>query len=115
LSVGLYMDVQVPYAITIGLRLRGIDVLTAQDDGTTQLADPDLLERARALGRALFTQDHDFLRVASDWRHHGQGFAGIIYAHQAEVTISRCINDLELIAKVYELEDLTDRVEYLPL
>jgi predicted nuclease of predicted toxin-antitoxin system len=85
------MDVHVPYAITIGLRLRGIDVLTSQDDSTTQLADPDLLERANALGRALFTQDKDFLRVASEWRRRGQGFAGIIYAHQAEVTISWCI------------------------
>jgi hypothetical protein len=50
------MDVHVPYAITIGLRLRGINALTSQDDSTTQLADPDLLERASALGRALFTQ-----------------------------------------------------------
>ena len=58
------MDVHVPYAITIGLRLRGIDILTSQDDGTTQLADPDLLERASVLGRALFRQDKDFLRVA---------------------------------------------------
>jgi predicted nuclease of predicted toxin-antitoxin system len=109
------MDVHVPYAITIELRLRGIDVLTSQDDNATQLADPDLLERARALGRTLFTQDKDFLRVASNWRQRGQGFAGIIYAHQAEVTISRCINDLELIPKVYEPGDLTNRVEYLPL
>jgi predicted nuclease of predicted toxin-antitoxin system len=109
------MDVHVPYAITIGLRLRGIGVLTSQDDGTTQSADPDLLERARVLSRALFTQDKDFLRVASEWQHRSQGFAGIIYAHQAEVTISQCINDLELIAKVYEPEDLADRVEYLPL
>jgi predicted nuclease of predicted toxin-antitoxin system len=109
------MDVHVPYAITIGLRLRGIDVLTSQDDATTRLDDPELLERASALGRALFTQDKDFLRVASERRHRGQGFAGIIYAHQAEVTISQCINDLELIAKGYEPEDLADRVEYLPL
>jgi hypothetical protein len=33
LSVRLYMDVQVPRAITEGLRVRGVDVLTAQDDG----------------------------------------------------------------------------------
>jgi hypothetical protein len=109
------MDVHVPYAISIGLRLRGIDVLTSQDDSTTQLADPDLLERASALGRAMFTQEKDFLRVASEWQHRAQSFAGIIYAHQAEATIRQCINDLELIPKVYEPEDLADRVEYLPL
>jgi hypothetical protein len=30
------MDVHVPYAVTIGLRLRGVDELTAQKDGTAQ-------------------------------------------------------------------------------
>ena len=109
------MDVHVPYAITTGLRLRAVDVLTSQDDGTTQMDDSDLLARASALGRALFTQDQDFLRIASEWHDLGQDFAGIIYGHQAELTISQCINDLEMIAKVYEPEDLTDRVEYLPL
>jgi hypothetical protein len=28
------MDVHVPYAITVALRLRGVDVVTAQDDGS---------------------------------------------------------------------------------
>jgi hypothetical protein len=32
-SLSIYMDVNVPYAITTGLRLRGMDVLTAQEDG----------------------------------------------------------------------------------
>ena len=49
------MNVHAPYAITIGVRLRGIDALTLRADGTTQLADPDLLERASAMCRALFT------------------------------------------------------------
>jgi hypothetical protein len=31
------------------------------------------------------------------------------------MTVSGCIRDLELIAKVYEPEELADRVEYLPL
>src|ERR1700759_1530517 len=109
------MDVHVPYAISIGLRLRGIDALTAQQDRTTQLDDSDLLEHSSALGRALFTQDQDFLRIASEWQSLGRSFAGIIYGHQAGITISQCINDLELMAKIYEPEDLTGRVEYLPL
>ena len=55
------MDVQVPAAITRALLLRGVDVLTAQFDGTTRLADPDLLDRAAELGRVLFSQDEDLL------------------------------------------------------
>lgn len=43
------MDVHVPAAVTNGLVLRNVDVLTAQLDGTTQLDDSDLLDRARQL------------------------------------------------------------------
>jgi predicted nuclease of predicted toxin-antitoxin system len=115
MSVRLYMDANVRGAITDGLRLRGVDLLTAQEDGTDQWEDPDLLDRAGALGRALFSQDADLLRIATERQRSGVPFAGVIYAHQLRVTIGRCISDLELIAKVNDPEDPRDRVEYLPL
>jgi len=60
-SGALYMDVQVPAAITRGLRRRGVDVLTAQEDGTARLKDPALLDRATVLGRIIFTPwPHDW-------------------------------------------------------
>jgi hypothetical protein len=49
------MDVHVPRAITEGLRLRAVDVLTAQEDGARQLGDAGLLDRSTLLGRVLFT------------------------------------------------------------
>ena len=61
MSVGLYMDVHVPRAITDGLRLRRVDVLTAHADGSSRLDDAELLDRASAHGRALFTRDADLL------------------------------------------------------
>jgi hypothetical protein len=51
MATGLYMDVHILKAITIGLRLRGVDVLTAQEDGMITLSDADLLDRATALGK----------------------------------------------------------------
>ena len=109
------MDVHIPAAITEGLRLRGVDVLTAQEDGARRLQDPALLDRATALGRVLFTQDDDLLREAAERQRHGVAFAGVIYGHQLKVTIGQCISDLELIATVNEPEDCANRVEYLPL
>jgi predicted nuclease of predicted toxin-antitoxin system len=109
------MDVHVPYAISFGLRLRGVDVVTSQEDGTTELQDSDLLDRATALGRALFTQDTDFLRLARERQQSEIVFAGIIFANQTEMTVSGCIRDLEMIAKVYGPEELADHLEYLPL
>ena len=55
--VSLYMDHHVPSAITAGLRKRGVDVLTAEEDGSARLDDDPLLDRATSLGRVLFSQD----------------------------------------------------------
>lgn len=49
-------------AVTLGLRLRDVDVLTSQEDGTRTLSDSDLLDRAAVLERVLFTHDDDLLR-----------------------------------------------------
>jgi len=49
-----YADVHVRRAIPVALRVRDVDVLTAQADGAAELEDPELLDRAAALGRALF-------------------------------------------------------------
>lgn len=115
MSVTLYMDVHIPYAITTGLRLRGVDVRTAQQDGSRRLLDPDLLDRGTELGRILFTQDEDLLEEAAKRQRSGAGFAGVIYAHQTNVTIGQCVDDLELIAKTSDAEEWINRVEYLPL
>jgi predicted nuclease of predicted toxin-antitoxin system len=109
------MDVQVDYAITQGLRDRGVDVLTAQEDGAARLQDPQMLDRAMILGRVLFTQDADFLREASQRHRIKEAFAGIIYGHQRNVTIGQCVKDLEIIAKIVESAELESQVMYLPL
>lgn len=111
----LYMDVHVPFAVTAGLRLRGVDVLTAQEDGAGELDDEVLLDRVTTLGRVIFTRDADFLGYAGRRQEIGVRFSGVIYAHQLRVSIGRCISDLEIIAKVYEIEDMENRVEHLPL
>src|SRR5437764_305367 len=109
------MDVHVRRAITIALLDRGVNVLTAQADGAAQLEDPALLDRATLLGRVLFSQDEDLLAEARRRQLDAIPFAGVVYAHQLYVTIGRCINDLELIAKVGTAEDLANRVQFLPL
>jgi predicted nuclease of predicted toxin-antitoxin system len=77
-SVQLYMDVHVPDAITVGLRLRRVDVLTAQEDGARRLSDALLLDRATASARVLFSQDEDLLRESAQRQQQGVSFAGVI-------------------------------------
>ena len=75
MKVRFYFDVHVPYAIAFGVRVRGVDGLTAQEDGTNELADDLLLDRATALGRVLFSQDKDLLREAQKRQQDGNSFA----------------------------------------
>ena len=68
MSVALYMDEHVHRAITVGLRLRGVDVLTAQEDDEQAL-------------RALYAEfeqedrqlaDTGLAHYAQTLRHEGQ-------------------------------------------
>ena len=77
MTVSLYMDHHVPKAITIGLRLRGVDVVTAYEDGADQLDDNLALKRAHELKRALFTQDDDLLEEAAKFQRAGIHFSGV--------------------------------------
>jgi hypothetical protein len=90
-------------------------VLTAHEDGASELGDPALLDRAEELGRVLFTRDDDLLAEATQRRRRGQTFGGVIYAHQLRVSIGDCVRDLELISKVGEPQDLTGQTLFLPL
>jgi predicted nuclease of predicted toxin-antitoxin system len=109
------MDQHVPAAITVGLRQRGVDVLTAQEDGTSTLDDEPLLARATSLNRVLFTQDQDFLVLAHAWHLAGRPFAGVVFARQIGVTVRQAIEGLELIALASDPADVRSQVYYLPL
>lgn len=114
MSVALYMDHHAPGAITHGLRQRGVDVLTALEDGTDQLDDEQLLERSTQLDRALFSQDRDFLAITNHWLQSGREFAGLVYAHQLGISIGQAVQDLELIAKALDPVDMRNRIEFIP-
>jgi len=115
MSVALYVEQHVPRAITLALRLRNVDVLTAQEDNAAGLSDAQLLDRATQLKRVIFTQDDDLLAEAAHRRRKKISFPGIIYAHPLRISIGTCVHQLELIAHSAELKDLKNRIEFLPL
>ena len=115
MAISFYMDHHVPKAITNGLRLRSVDVLTAYEDGTHEYEDNDLLDRATELKRVLFSQDDDLLAEAARRIENNLHFYGVIYAHQLRLSIGVCVNDLEIIARAGEVEDIIGRVQFLPL
>ncbi len=115
MPVRFYMDVHIPHSISEQLRRRGVDVITAIEDGARQRNDEELLERARELGRVVFTQDIGFKTMAEQWQRHGRAFAGLAFARQRGVTVGRLVNDLDLIARATEMEEWLNWVEFLPL
>jgi hypothetical protein len=114
MSIRLYMDENVPRQITTGLRLRGIDVLTVQEDDRAGLPDPQVLDRATELQRVLFSRDDDLLAIAHQRQQAGIFFYGVVYSHPQNSSIGDCVRDLELIAKICDREDCINQVQYLP-
>ncbi|HEY9803875.1 MAG TPA: DUF5615 family PIN-like protein [Leptolyngbyaceae cyanobacterium] len=115
MSLAFYIDENVHRGITVGLRIRGVDVLTVQEDKRTGFPDPLILDRATELERVLFSQDEDFLAEANRRQDEGIDFLGVIYAHKLRVSVGDCIRDLEIIAKAAYVEELKNRIQYLPL
>ena len=115
MSVAVYMDVHVPWAITQQLRRRGVEVLTSDEDDSTELEDADLLERCHELGRLIFTQDIRFKALAESWQHDGRPFSGLLFGHQLGGTIGQYVRDLQLIANATDPTDWINVVEHLPL
>ena len=115
MPLAYYMDVHVPAATTEGVKRRGIDVLTSQEDGTRRASDEELLRRATTLDRILFSQDEDLLGIATEWQRTDRSFSGLIFSHQQGATIGQCVDDLELLAQCCSPDELVRRVVYLPL
>jgi hypothetical protein len=115
MPVALYFDVHVDHAIAGQLRLRQVDVLTAQEDGDDRLTDEMLLERASQLGRPLVTHDIRFKAMAENWQSQSRTFCGLIFGHLMQVSIGQCVKDLELIAKTTDPEDWASAILRLPL
>jgi predicted nuclease of predicted toxin-antitoxin system len=114
-SQRFYFDQQVPGPIVRGLRGRGVDCLTADEDGRRELEDEPLLARATELGRVLFTMDTDFYAISAAWQRAGRPFSGIVFAHQLKITYGEAIRDLASLATLFDPTDLADQLIRLPL
>ena len=110
----LYFNHNVPRAVAQGLRTRGVDLLTAYEDRTHRLPDPELLDRSTVLDRLLVTMDLDLVLEGERRQRIGSDFAGVVFAPQ-DLPISKMIEDLELLVGASRSDELRRRVIRLPL
>jgi predicted nuclease of predicted toxin-antitoxin system len=115
MALRYYFDVHVPIAIVTELRKRSVDVLRAQDDGAHELDDALLLDRANELERVLVSSDKDFLVEVQQRQSKVIDFAGVIHYRPARVSLGQIIEDLELIAKLMEAQEIQNQLVYLPI
>lgn len=113
MSLRFYMDVHVPLPISLGLRRRGVDVLTSQEDGTEEFDDEQLLQRASDLNRCVFSHDADFLRIVSEWQASSRKFAGVFYSRQRAMRVGEFIDLLALHSECCTVEEVKNVVIYL--
>ena len=107
-KIKFYTDENVSRAVVMGLRRRGVDVLTVAEAGNLGTSDEEIFRMAREAERVIFTQDDDFLRLAATVSDH----RGIVYTSQ-ENTVDEIIRGLMLIYQVLAAEEMVGHVEYL--
>jgi len=112
MAISYYFDAPVHRAIQIGLQLRNVDVLTAQEDDRSDAADEIILSRSVELERPLVTTDHDFLILAKNCIEKGQNFAGIFFI-SPKISIGYAVEELEIYAKIGEAEDFFNQVIFV--
>ena len=84
------------------------------NDGAATLDNSSPLDRAPEFNLPLYTHNADLLVESHRQRQASKSFAGVIYSHQLRGPVGKCVDDLELIAKNFDPDDLKNRVEFIP-
>ena len=111
--VRLYLDEHISNSIAVGLRYRGVDVLTTPEAGKSGLDDEGQLRFAAADGRAVVTFNRgDFAQLHGEFLRRGEHHAGIIVSPQAG--IGPMVKALTRIVAERQAADLHDQLVWLP-
>ncbi len=109
-DIRFYLDENVHRfkALATGLRRLGIDVQTVLDAGKRCADDDEQFQYAQETTRVLFTNDADFLSMASNQSH-----VGLVFCPRRKLSMGQVIQRLELIWELLDPEDMHNNVEYL--
>ncbi len=107
--IRFHLDENVDPAIALGLRRYGVDVTTTNEVGLRGQTDEVQLQFIQENQRVLFTQDTDFLIIASRTNDH----PGITYCKKGTRSIGEIIERLVLIYEVLTPKEMIGNVEFL--
>jgi hypothetical protein len=115
MQIKLYLDEDAQRSgLVQALRLRGVDVLTANEAGMGERDDADHLDFATAQNRALYSFNiRDFSALHTDCIEAGRHHAGIILAQQQHYSLGEQMRRLLRLIHTISAEDMCDRIEFL--
>jgi predicted nuclease of predicted toxin-antitoxin system len=96
------LDENCTRAIAKGLRRHGIDVTRTPEAGLLGATDEEQAAYALPLGRVIFTQDRDFLRIHAAGTPH----AGLADCEKDTRSIGEMVDALGLLWEIYEPNEM---------
>lgn len=122
LLLRLYCDTHIAKAASVQLRKRGVDVIRCEEENMAKAKDLEHLTHATSLGRAVVTQDTDFVGWDVQWKAKGKSHMGIIIIPptlQGDAQISYTVTQLFDLHELIRLQvgtvedDILNRVIWL--
>ena len=93
---------------------RGVDVVTALDEGMLERDDKEHLAHATRLARVLYSFNRgDFYRLHTLWLTQGKSHAGLILARQQQYSVGQQMRRILKLVVASSAEDMLNRVEFL--
>lgn len=98
----------------MALRLRGVDVVTANEVGLHDASDPEHLAHAAAHELVLYTFNiGDFMALHTAYLAEGKDHAGIILGDQQRYGIGEQMRRLLRLSQMTSAEEMRNRIEFL--
>lgn len=115
MKIQLYLDEDTMDADLVhALRIRGVDLSTALEQGMIQRDDRDHLELATSQGRVLYSFNvGDFQRLHTKYLRDARHHAGIILAQQQRYNIGEQMRRLLRIIASLSAADMKDSMVFL--
>jgi predicted nuclease of predicted toxin-antitoxin system len=115
MQIRLYFDEDASArAVAHNLRVRGVDVITTQEDDRKGISDPEQLEYATHQGRVICTCNiGDFAQLHAEYMAQGKDHAGIILIHQQQFSIGEQVRRLSRLMQNRSAEAMVNNIEYL--
>ncbi len=109
-KIRVYLDENISFAVSEGLKRRGIDAFSAKDANTLGFSDKQQLDFSISQKATLVTTDVDFLRMLqkNNIEHYG-----IIYFEQEKYGVGDIIRKIEELVTILEPENFRNHIEFL--